>query len=106
MPVAIEAGDQHTCVIDDAAALWCWGSNANGQLMLEPDGMGFDGYTLVPVPIDVGAGVLAVTGGVTHTCVLTDAAEVLCWGTNTVGQIGNGTTNYAFEPQVVPISCG
>lgn len=106
IPIAIEAGDQHTCVIDDAAALWCWGSNANGQLMLEPDGMGFDGYTLVPVRTEVGAGVLAVTGGVTHTCVLTDTAEVLCWGTNTSGQIGNGTTNYAFEPQAADIDCG
>lgn len=106
IPVAIEAGDQHTCVIDDADALWCWGSNADGQLMLEPDGMGFDGYTLVPVPIEVGAGILAVAGGVTHTCVLTDAAQVLCWGTNSEGQIGDGTTNYAFEPQVAAVSCG
>jgi len=105
-PVDIEAGDQHTCVIDDARALWCWGSNANGQLMLEPDGMGFDGYTLVPVAVEVGAGVLAVTGGVTHTCVLTDAGDVRCWGTNTAGQIGNGTTNYAFEPQIADIDCG
>jgi alpha-tubulin suppressor-like RCC1 family protein len=105
-PVEIEAGDQHTCVIDDARALWCWGSNANGQLMLAPDGMGFDGYTLVPVAVEAGAGVLAVSGGVTHTCVLTDAGDVRCWGTNTVGQIGNGTTNYAFEPQIADIDCG
>ena len=106
VPIAIEAGDQHTCAVDDAGALWCWGSNANGQLMLEPDGMGFDGYTLVPVRIQLDAAVLAVTGGVTHTCVLTEEAQVLCWGTNSSGQIGNGTTNYAFEPQVVELACG
>jgi len=106
MPMAIEAGDQHTCVIDDAGALWCWGSNASGQLMLEPDEFGFDGYTLVPVAMDVGAVVVAVTGGVTHTCVLTDDAQVLCWGTNAEGQIGDGTTNYAFAPRPVAIDCG
>jgi alpha-tubulin suppressor-like RCC1 family protein len=102
---AIAAGTHHTCAIDDAAALWCWGSNDNGQLMLEPDGMGNDLYTFVPVPIDVGDGVLAVTAGQTHTCVLTDEASILCWGTNASGQIGDGTTNFAFEPTQVAFDC-
>jgi alpha-tubulin suppressor-like RCC1 family protein len=106
VPIAIESGDQHTCAIDDGGALWCWGSNAQGQLMLEPDMNGFDDYTLVPVRVDVGVGVVAVTGGVTHTCALTEDARVLCWGTNTSGQIGDGTTNYAFEPQAAAIDCG
>ncbi len=105
-PIAIAAGDQHTCAIDDDAALWCWGSNTSGQLMLEPDMGGNDQYTFVPVRIDVGAGVLDVAGGVTHTCVRTDTAQVLCWGTNSAGQIGDGTTNYAFEPQPAAIDCG
>lgn len=104
-PIAIASGAQHTCAIDDTAALWCWGSNLGGQLMLEPDMNGNDMFTLTPVAIDVGAGVLAVTGGSNHTCVRTDAAEVLCWGTNTEGQVGDGTTNYAFDPQVALVSC-
>lgn len=104
-PTAIASGDQHTCAIDDAAALWCWGSNLGGQLMLEPDMGGNDMFTLTPVAIDVGASVLAVSGGRDHTCVRTDAGEVLCWGTNTEGQIGDGTTNYAFDPQAVMVGC-
>lgn len=105
LPVSIVAGEQHTCVIDDAGALWCWGSNAFGQLMLIPDAMGFDGYTTVPVAIPLDDAALAVAAGGTHTCALTDAAELLCWGTNSTGQIGDGTTTYAFEPQPVGLSC-
>jgi len=102
---AITAGTHHTCAVDDNAALWCWGSNDNGQLMLEPDKGGNDLYTLVPVPIDLGDGVLAVTGGQTHACAVTEAAEILCWGTNTAGQIGDGTTSFAFEPTQVVFDC-
>jgi alpha-tubulin suppressor-like RCC1 family protein len=105
LPVSIVAGEQHQCVIDDAGALWCWGSNAFGQLMLEPDATGFDGYTTLPVRIALDDAVLAVAAGGTHTCALTEAAQLLCWGTNSQGQIGDGTTNYAFEPQPVALSC-
>jgi alpha-tubulin suppressor-like RCC1 family protein len=103
---SITAGPHHTCALDDADALWCWGSNDNGQLMLEPDKGGNDVYTLVPVPIDLGEGVIAVTSGQTHTCAVTDAARILCWGTNTSGQIGDGTTTFAFEPTQVEFDCG
>lgn len=105
LPVSIVAGEHHTCVIDDAGALWCWGSNAFGQLMLVPDDMGFDGYTTVPVAIALDDAALAVAAGGTHTCALTEAAALLCWGTNSSGQIGDGSTSYAFEPQAVALSC-
>ncbi len=104
--VALAAGTHHTCAIDDDGALWCWGSNDNGQLMLEPDKGGNDLYTLVPVEIELGEGVVAVAAGQTHTCVQTDLARILCWGTNTEGQIGDGTTVFAFEPTQVEFECG
>jgi len=104
--VSITAGTHHTCAVDDGQRLWCWGSNDNGQLMLEPDGMGNDLFTLVPVQLEVGEGVLEVTTGQTHTCARTEDGRVLCWGTNSTGQIGDGTTNFAFEPTEVMFDCG
>jgi len=35
-----------------------------------------------------------------HTCGLTTSAEAYCWGDNTQGQIGNGTTIDSHEPQI------
>jgi Regulator of chromosome condensation (RCC1) repeat len=104
-PIAIAAGFQQTCAINDFGELWCWGSNASGQLMLEPDRFGNDDLTLVPVQLEVGAAVLAVATGQSHSCVITDDARVLCWGTNSSGQIGDGTTEYAFAPSEVLLEC-
>src|SRR5262245_27668782 len=30
--VTVRSGETHTCALDAAGALWCWGSNFNGQL--------------------------------------------------------------------------
>jgi len=45
----------------------------------------------VPVPVqDLGEDVQAIAAGLAHTCVIANA-RVRCWGSNTMGQLGNGT---------------
>ena len=104
-PRQLDAGPNHTCMVSVTDELWCWGSNDFGQLMLEPDKMGNDMFTLTPVMIDVGAPVVSVATGATHTCVLTTGGEVLCWGTNANGQLGDGSTDYGFSPQPAMLDC-
>lgn len=101
----VVSGPDQSCALVAGGDLWCWGSNASGQLMLEPDEMGNDMYTLAPQQLDVGATVLQVATGGTQTCVLTDEGTVLCWGINDYGQNGNGTTNYGFSPTPVALDC-
>ncbi len=104
-PTSIVAGLYHTCAIDDTAALWCWGSNFDGQIMLPPDPSGFDDYAVSPRRIDVGAPVEVMAPGQTHGCALTTEHRVLCWGRNDAGAIGDGTTNDAVDPREVNL-CG
>jgi alpha-tubulin suppressor-like RCC1 family protein len=82
----ITAGGNHTCTLE-GGVVQCWGENKAGQL---GDGT-FDDRTL-PVQVVVFSGsATAVAAGFQHTCALTAAGEVVCWGDNWAGQLGEGT---------------
>lgn len=95
--VDINAGTQHYCAIDTARSLWCWGSNAFGQL-----GTGRMADEPTPVPVMPGTPVASVAAGPYHTCVITHSAELFCWGANTTGQLGRATNERCG---VLQISC-
>jgi hypothetical protein len=88
LPVAaISAGSGHTCAIGPDAAVACWGSNYGGQL---GDGGACGFQCLSPVGV-VGLGqVLAVDAGAGFTCAVTSAGGAMCWGFNSIGQLGDG----------------
>ena len=91
---AIAAGDWHTCALTASGGVMCWGSNYFGQL---GDGTDTDRNTPMPVT-GLGSGVAAIAAGYGHTCVLTDAGGVMCWGRNESGQLGDGTTTDSATP--------
>lgn len=97
---AVEGGGIHTCALTDAGAVWCWGGNATGQL-----GDGLVGTARpFPRPVNGMRGVTAVSLalGTDHSCALTDAGAVWCWGGNLSGQIGrSGNLSVA---QTVPVA--
>lgn len=85
---AISAGDEHVCALTVGGEVQCWGENLFGQL-----GNGSPGGQVTPTPVPgLGSGVRALSSGGLHTCVITNASGVLCWGDNEYGQLGDGTT--------------
>ncbi len=90
----IGLGENHTCAIDDAGTLHCWGENGRGQL-------GVDGGDR-EIPIAVGAATWEeVDAGNDHTCAIRSDGEVLCWGEGAGGRNGNGTTTRVSTPTPV-----
>jgi alpha-tubulin suppressor-like RCC1 family protein len=91
---ALSAGSTSTCVITSSGGVQCWGDNEYfGQL---GDGTRLNQtYPVDVVGLDKGVKMVAVG---THTCVVTEAGGVKCWGKNWNGQVGDGTQIDRFTP--------
>jgi alpha-tubulin suppressor-like RCC1 family protein len=77
-------GSGHTCALDAARHLYCWGRNEGGEL-----GLGDLTPRLRPVRVEAGSvGVVAVGWG--HTCNVRPDGSLWCWGRNAEGQLGLG----------------
>jgi hypothetical protein len=96
--VAVATGGFHSCALTGAGAVKCWGRNSEGQL---GDGTTADRATPVGVS-GLGSGVVALDAGLYHTCALTNVGVVKCWGDNSYGQLGDGTTTNRLTPIDVP----
>jgi alpha-tubulin suppressor-like RCC1 family protein len=86
-PVAV--GSTHTCALSSEGQAHCWGLNSNYQL-----GDGTNEERLSPVPVSGAVRFVALTGGrsLNFTCGLDASGTAWCWGSNSSGQLGDGTT--------------
>ena len=81
------------CAITQAGALRCWGRGEYGRLGIgSTANIGDQGGEMPPTAANVGATVARVSMSETHTCVVTTADKVRCWGNGSEGALGYGNT--------------
>lgn len=141
LPVQMDAGDNHSCVVVSTGNVECWGANEKGEIgdgtnytraiptlvlglvtgaqgISEGDAVGcavtqtfgaacwgsVDGNDFVAHPTAQAVtalpnGVAQLAAGTADACALMATGSLQCWGQNGFGELGNGTTN----PQPTPV---
>jgi alpha-tubulin suppressor-like RCC1 family protein len=94
----LEGGGSHECALKSPGSVWCWGANSSGQL-----GLGPVGNQAYPGQItSLGTTVHGIAVGDDHSCAVTNAGGVFCWGYGFEGKLGNGSSSSSAVP--VPVS--
>ena len=83
-----QGSESHTCGVTRRHRAVCWGANDSGQL---GDGTNVDLFT-PEREVSGGHRFLGVSAGGRHTCGVTLAGQVLYWGSNSSGQLGDGNS--------------
>lgn len=84
---AISVGDDHNCAVLSGGDLHCWGANGGRK-----SGVSAGASYNTPQDADlVDFPVQSVVAGGGHTCAISETGAMYCWGSNSAGQIGDGT---------------
>jgi alpha-tubulin suppressor-like RCC1 family protein len=97
---AIVPGGAQTCALDIQGAAFCWGNGPRGQL---GTGLSVD-QSDVPKAVAGGRLFKAITVGRVineHSCAVAIDGAGFCWGPNSQGQLGDGTTVDKSAPNAV-----
>ncbi|MBN2724347.1 MAG: hypothetical protein JXR95_09780 [Deltaproteobacteria bacterium] len=95
--IKLSSGINHTCALDTAGHVWCWGSNTVYQL-------GSASRTLPeyadPGIVDLPDYIMAadISCGTEHCCIIDSSGSVWCWGNNDYGQLGVGSEENTLPP--------
>ena len=92
--VAIAAGDLHNLALKSDGTVYAWGANSAGQL-----GNGtFSTFYSFVMPVNNINGVVAIAAGGGHSLAIKSDGSVWAWGSNTSGQLGDGTNQDSNLP--------
>lgn len=90
----LSVGTAHACAVTRSGGAKCWGQGGAGRL-------GNGGNVDQSAPVDVsglGSGIGGIAAGGNFSCALSVTGGVKCWGGNSTGALGNGTTTNSSIP--------
>ena len=92
----ISTGMYHSCGVTFDNLAYCWGADGVGQL---GDGAVNTSFRSRPVAVKGDLHFQMVSAGFDHTCGVTTQDQVYCWGSNSRGQLGDGS----FSDHTTPV---
>lgn len=101
--VAISASQLHSLALLADGTMMAWGRNAEGQL--GGGGGGIGQFAVIPTPVINLTNVTAIASGGIFSLALKSDGTVWAWGSNSNGQLGNGTTPNS-NPHGTPTQVG
>jgi alpha-tubulin suppressor-like RCC1 family protein len=99
---AISAGVDYSCALLSRGTVQCWGNNADGEL---GNGTTTNSGSAVAV-VGLSGPATGIAAGGSHTCAVLADGTVACWGANTKGELGNGTTTTGSTTPIVVSGLG
>lgn len=117
-PISNNISSAAFCGLNAAGRTFCWGANDQGQLGVPPGTgvpcqiLNFSPSSCLPAPTEIATGqvlrLIRMGGGNSNyairVCGVTQDGDLLCWGENPTGAIGDGTT--ALRPTPVAVGAG
>lgn len=97
----VTVGARHSCALASNGRAYCWGTAVDGQLGIGPTPPLSAG---TPTRVAGSLQFVQISAGHDYTCAVTADNRAYCWGENTSGQLGDGTT--VSRPQPVPVAGG
>jgi alpha-tubulin suppressor-like RCC1 family protein len=95
---SLSVGAFHVCGLTQSGEAFCWGHNGFNELGI---GTRDDGPHATPERVTGNLTFSALGAGAGSSCAITPRGVAYCWGTNTAGQLGNGTTDDSNVPVAV-----
>jgi len=93
----LAASGTHTCAVTPTLQAYCWGQNNFGQL-----GLGTTVLRRVrPALVAGGHAFAQIDVARTYSCAVTSDDRAFCWGSNQIGQLGDGTMSDRYSPRAV-----
>lgn len=92
---SLSVGGFHTCGLTQSGDAFCWGHNGFNELGI---GTRDDGAHATPELVTGNITFSALGAGAGSSCGITPRGVGYCWGINTVGELGNGTTDDSNVP--------
>jgi len=104
---ALSVAGGHTCGVIASGAVYCWGSNGEGELGAATNSDCGVRCSMIPVLVDGSLTFQSVSAGTFHTCGVTSDGAAYCWGSYSYGQLGADTTalNSCYANSSYPGGC-